>query len=133
MGHQCGLSHTCTPAHYLSTRSLVQIPEKTIKTSFDGSVEDWADSLASRIQGGDYASQASQWISCSDPRDRDVLEGQRQFVMLGAPFQGYLKCPQVWAIESSASPASPRQAVAAEKAPIQTSSAVLTCFKAIVS
>lgn len=85
------------------TSEEIQIPEKTIKTNFGGSEDDWADSLIDRIKNGDYASQAPSWISCADPRELDVREGQRQFVFLGESFQGYLKCPQVWAIESSTS------------------------------
>jgi len=80
--------------------------EKMLKTTY-GSVKDveqWANDLATEIQGGKYQSSAAGWISChstTKPAPKGSFRSE-EFEMMAKKNIAPLACPLVWAKESNA-------------------------------
>lgn len=85
--------------HALWDTSMIQL---LLKSNYNNDVTTWANSLASRIQSGDFAASASTWISCSDT----TALAKRSFEedisgLLNDQSVQPLHCPLTWAADSN--------------------------------
>jgi len=69
--------------------------ETNLDALYGGSPLTWANALITRIKTGEYANEASNWISCSS-----VSAVQQSKRSINANFPE-LKCPLIWAQESN--------------------------------
>jgi len=79
--------------------------ETNLDALYDGSSKTWANTLVTRIQSGEYADEASGWISCSSitatqSSKRSVLSDKVSSSQTTSKFPE-LECPLVWAEESN--------------------------------
>ncbi|KAM6498330.1 S1/P1 nuclease [Amanita muscaria] len=97
----CSGSTTNLHAVGYEDTSIIQL---LLKSSYSNDVTTWANSLASRIQFGDFAASASAWISCSDttvPAKRSFEEDISE--LLNDQSVQPLHCPLTWAADSNTS------------------------------
>jgi len=97
------ISVTCsgstTNLHALWDAGIIN---KLLPANYGNSVTTWANTLATRIKTGTYASSAASWISCSSPTAvarRSILDDLSGFLRPRAITP--LHCPLVWAQDSN--------------------------------
>jgi len=76
--------------------------ETNLDALYDSSPETWANALVTRIKSGEYASEASDWISCSSitATQQSKRHALAKGLITRASFPE-LKCPLVWAQDSN--------------------------------
>lgn len=83
------------------------IIEGFLKAQYGNSVTTWANSLATRIKTGNFASSKASWIACSDPsaplsQKRSIQDDIDEFLAARSTAAiTPLKCPLVWAQDSN--------------------------------
>lgn len=87
------------------------MPEKTINGQFAGNISSYASALVTRIKSGAYASEAGDWISCTDPtlsqssKRSDIPPSRVPLLTRKDHVMGKrtdLECPLLWAQDSNA-------------------------------
>jgi len=79
--------------------------ETNLDALYQGSSETWANALVTRIKSGEYANEASDWISCSSitatqQSKRNNRSNLAKGLIARASFPE-LKCPLLWAEDSN--------------------------------